>query len=173
MDEYILSENAVEGVYKILDDLTFEVSFYHERDDELMTVDKELDWYKVLCEKNSNWTNVDFIKNDLMKNNYKSFPKKFLVHVYKAEEEEVYLTVRDAKILGFKFDKEDKKEICDFEYHKKLEDAKLLSILIDKLVNDLIPNTENIADEGEDDMKKMYQDRIDRVWNRMPNSYEG
>jgi len=45
--------------------------------------------------------------------------------------------------------------------------------LIDKLVNDLIPNTENIADEGEDDMKKMYQDRIDRVWNRMPNSYEG
>ena len=121
--------------------------------------------------------NVDFIKNNLIKGtgwyNNERFPIKYLVYVYKKVDGDEYLSVKDAKILGFEYNKEDKKEICDFEYHESLEKAGLLSILIDKLVNDLIPNTESISDEGEEDLKKMYEDRLERIWSRMPDSYEG
>jgi hypothetical protein len=67
------------------------------------------------------------------------------------------------------YDKEEKDEISDFEYHKRLDEMNLLSVLIEKLKNDLIPNTERIADEGEDDMKQMYEDRLARIWDRMSN----
>lgn len=67
------------------------------------------------------------------------------------------------------YDKEEKDEISDFEYHKRLDEAGLLSVMIEKLKNDLIPNTERIADEGEDDMKQMYEDRLSRIWDRMSN----
>ena len=40
--EYILSRNAVEGVSKIFDDFSFKVDYYHERDDDLMSVNKDL-----------------------------------------------------------------------------------------------------------------------------------
>ena len=43
----------------------------------------------------------------------------------------------------------------------------LFDTLTEKLENDLIPNTERIADEGEEDMKEMYVDRLQRAWDRM------
>jgi len=108
------------------------------------------------------------------------YPRIFKVSLYRAKDskEKIYLSVRDAKILGFEYDKEDKIVIDDFEYHKRLSEAgpegdSLLSRMIDLLVNDLIPNTESIADEGEEDMKKMYEERLERIWEMMPNDYQG
>jgi hypothetical protein len=132
-------------------------------------------WYIVANGKNDDWENVDTVKWDLMTD--KNYPKVFNVFVYKRwafqnnekVESDVYLTPRDAKILGFEYDKEDVNQISDFEYHKRLDEAGLLSELIEKLKNDLIPNTERIADEGEDDMKQMYEDRLTRIWDRMSN----
>ena len=43
----------------------------------------------------------------------------------------------------------------------------LFDTLTEKLENDLIPNTERIADEGEEDMKEMYVDRLQRAWDKM------
>jgi hypothetical protein len=94
------------------------------------------------------------------------------VFVYKTKDD-VYLTPRDAKILGMEYDKDEKDELNDFEYHLRLKEAGLLSVLLDKLINELIPNTERIADEGEEDMLQMYIDRRDRIWERMPNNYNG
>jgi len=108
---------------------------------------------------------VDAVKYDLMTD--KGYPKMYSVFVYKSKDD-VYLTPRDAKILGLEYDKGEKDEISDFEYHKRLDEADLLQVLIEKLKNDLIPNTERIADEGEDDMKQMYEDRLARIWDRMP-----
>ena len=59
-----------------------------------------------------------------------------------------------------------------YEYHKRLSEAyvndvSLLDTLTEKLENDLIPNTERIADEGEEDMKEMYIERLQRAWDKM------
>ena len=43
----------------------------------------------------------------------------------------------------------------------------MLDTLTEKLENDLIPNTERIADEGEEDMKEMYIERLQRAWDKM------
>jgi hypothetical protein len=100
----------------------------------------------------------------------KGYPKMYSVFVYKSKDD-VYLSVRDAKILGLEYDKGEKDEISDFEYHERLDEAGLLQVLIEKLKSDLIPNTERIADEGEDDMKQMYEDRLARIWDRMPERW--
>jgi len=94
------------------------------------------------------------------------------------------LSIKDCKMLGFEYvkeadsDPEDLWIVDDFEYHKRLSEAgpegdKLLSRMIDLLINDLIPNTESIADEGEEDMKKMYEERLESIWGMMPNDYQG
>jgi hypothetical protein len=106
---------------------------------------------------------------------YKEFyPKIFKVFLYrmKNSKDKIYLSVRDAKILGFEYDKDDMIEIDDFEYHKRLNEAyvndkSLFDTLTEKLENDLIPNTERIADEGEEDMKQMYVNRLQRAWDKM------
>jgi hypothetical protein len=90
----------------------------------------------------------------------------------KNSKDKIYLSVRDAKILEFEYDKDDMIVIDDFEYHKRLDgvyvnEASLLDTLTEKLENDLIPNTERIADEGEEDMKQMYVDRLQRAWDKM------
>ena len=93
------------------------------------------------------------------------------------------LSINDCKMLGFEYAKESEATsedlwcIDDFEYHKRLSEAgpdgdKLLSRMIE-LLNDLIPNTERIAGEGEEDMKKMYEDRLETIWEMMPKDYKG
>lgn len=175
-DEYILEANAVIGLYSIVgagSGVTgaggeIETTYYHKDDDDIMMINKDATWYKVCIDKNADWENVDAVKYDLMTD--KGYPKMYSVFVYKSKDD-VYLTPRDAKILGLEYDKGEKDEISDFEYHKRLDEADLLQVLIEKLKNDLIPNTERIADEGEDDMKQMYEDRLARIWDRMPERW--
>jgi hypothetical protein len=135
-------------------------------------------WYEILSEKNSDWEDVSRMNlkiTDRWSTVYKEFyPKIFKVFLYriKNSKDKIYLSVRDAKILGFEYDKEDKIEIDDFEYHKRLNEAyvndkSLFDTLTEKLENDLIPNTERIADEGEEDMKQMYVNRLQRAWDKM------
>ena len=171
-DEYILKRNAVLGVYEIsTEGDSIETSWYHKDDNDLFILySKDSTWYKVLCDKNDDWKSVDAIKSNLLTS--KNHPKVYNVFVYKTKDD-VYLTPRDAKILGMEYDKDEKDELNDFEYHLRLKEAGLLSVLLDKLINELIPNTERIADEGEEDMLQMYIDRRDRIWERMPNNYNG
>jgi hypothetical protein len=166
-DEYILKRNAVLGVYEIEPDgSSIETSWYHKDDDYIKMINKDATWYTVVNGKNEDWEDVGAMKWDLLTD--KNYPKVFNVFVYKSKAD-IYLTPRDAKILGMEYDKGEKDEISDFEYHKRLDEMNLLSGLIEKLKNDLIPNTERIADEGEDDMKQMYEDRLSRIWDRMSN----
>jgi hypothetical protein len=166
-DEYILKRNAVLGVYKIsTEGDSIETSYYHKDDDYIKMINKDATWYTVVNGKNEDWEDVGAMKWDLLTE--KNYPKVFNVFVYKSKAD-IYLTPRDAKILGMEYDKGEKDEISDFEYHKRLDEMNLLSGLIDKLKNDLIPNTERIADEGEDDMKQMYEERLARIWDRMSN----
>ncbi len=171
-DEYILKRNAVLGVYEISGEGdSIETSWYHKDDNDLFILySKDSTWYKVLCDKNDDWKSVDAIKSNLLTS--KNHPKVYNVFVYKTKDD-VYLTPRDAKILGMEYDKDEKDELNDFEYHLRLKEAGLLSVLLNKLINELIPNTERIADEGEEDMLQMYIDRRDRIWERMPNNYNG
>jgi hypothetical protein len=182
--EWINNNRAVRGVYKIDKEGNLKKDWYDERDDDCVEIDKTMRWYEVLSEKNSDWDNVSRMKLDIAdrwSTAYQEYyPKIFRVSLYRAKDskEKIYLSVRDAKILGFEYDKEDKIVIDDFEYHKRLGEAgpegdSLLSRMIDLLVNDLIPNTERIADEGEEDMKKMYEERLERIWEMMPNDYQG
>ena len=165
-DEYILKRNAVLGVYEISGEGdSIETSWYHKDDNDIKMINKDSTWYTVANGKNEDWEGVEAVKWNLLTE--KNYPKVFNVFVYKSKDD-IYLTPRDAKILGMEYDKEEKDEISDFEYHKRLDEVNLLSVLIEKLKNDLIPNTERIADEGEDDMKQMYEDRLSRVWDRMP-----
>ena len=131
-------------------------------------------WYEILSEKHSDWKNVSRINlkiADRWSTIYKEYyPKIFKVFLYrmKNSKDKIYLSVKDAKILGFEYDKDDMIVIDDFEYHKRLDEAyvndkNLLDALTETLENDLIPNTESIADEGEDDMKQMYVDRLHRI----------
>ena len=131
-------------------------------------------WYEILSEKNSDWEDVSRMNlkiTDRWSTVYKEFyPKIFKVFLYrmKNSKDKIYLSVKDAKILGFEYDKDDMIVIDDFEYHKRLDetyvnDKSLLDALTEKLENDLIPNTESIADEGEEDMKQMYVDRLHRI----------
>lgn len=178
-DEYIYKPNAVLGVYEIDGgDYSIETSWYHEEDDDCVEIDKTMRWYEVLSEKNSDWDDASRMKlsiADRWSTVYKEFyPKIFKVFLYRIKDlkDKIYLSIRDTKILGFEYDKEDKIEIDDFEYHKRLDEAyvndkSLLDALTEKLENDLIPNTESIADEGEEDMKKMYVDRLQRAWDKM------
>ncbi len=177
-DEYILIRNSISAAYKIYEDGSIETSWYHQDDDHCIDIDRTMRWYEILSEKKSDWKDVSRMNlkiTDRWSTVYKEFyPKIFKVFLYrmKNSEDKIYLSVRDAKILGFEYDKEDKIEIDDFEYHKRLDEAyvnetSLLDTLTEKLENDLIPNTERIADEGEEDMKQMYVDRLKRVWNRM------
>lgn len=184
-DEYIYKPNAVLGVYRIDEAGRIETSWYHDVDDDCIEIDKTMRWYEILSEKDSDWKEVSRMKleiADRWSTVYKEFyPKIFKVFLYKKwafqngkkdSKDEIYLSVRDAKILGFEYDKEDMIEIDDFEYHKRLSEAyvndkSLLDSLTEKLENDLIPNTERIADEGEEDMKQMYVDRLQRAWDRM------
>jgi hypothetical protein len=135
-------------------------------------------WYEILSEKNSDWEDVSRMNlkiTDRWSTVYKEFyPKIFKVFLYrmKNSKDKIYLSVRDAKILGFEYDKDDMIEIDDFEYHKRLNEAyvndkSLFDTLTEKLENDLIPNTERIADEGEEDMKQMYVNRLQRAWDKM------
>jgi predicted nucleotidyltransferase len=164
-DEYILKRNAVLGVYEIEPDgSSIETSYYHKDDDYIKMINRDATWYTVVNGKNEDWEEVGAMKWDLLTD--KNYPKVFNVFVYKSKAD-IYLSPRDAKILGMEYDKEGKDEISDFEYHKRLDEMNLLSGLIEKLKNDLIPNTERIADEGEDDMKQMYEDRLARIWDRM------
>jgi hypothetical protein len=166
-DEYILKRNAVLGVYEIsTEGDSIETSYYHKDDNDIKMINKDATWYTVANGKNEDWENVDAVKWNLLTD--KNYPKVFNVFVYKSKAD-IYLTPRDAKILGMEYDKGEKDEISDFEYHKRLDEMNLLSGLIEKLKNDLIPNTERIADEGEDDMKQMYEDRLSRIWDRMSN----
>jgi hypothetical protein len=166
-DEYIPKQSAVLGVYEIEPDgSSIETSWYHKEDDYIKMINKDSTWYTVVNGKNEDWEDVGAMKWDLLTE--KNYPKVFNVFVYKSKAD-IYLTPRDAKILGMEYDKGEKDEISDFEYHKRLDEMNLLSGLIDKLKNDLIPNTERIADEGEDDMKQMYEERLARIWDRMSN----
>ena len=177
-DEYILIRNSISGAYKIDEEGRVETSWYHQDDDHCIDIDRTMRWYEILSGKNSDWEDVSRMNlkiADRWSTVYKEFyPKIFKVFLYrmKNSKDKIYLSVKDAKILGFEYDKEDKIEIDDFEYHKRLDEAyvnetSLLDTLTEKLENDLIPNTESIADEGEEDMKQMYVDRLKRVWNRM------
>lgn len=177
-DEYIYEPNAVLGAYEISENGRIETSWYHKDDDDCIEIDKTMRWYEILSEKDSDWRKVSSMKlsiADRWSTIYKEYyPKIFKVFLYrmKNSKDKIYLSVRDAKILGFEYDKEDKIEIDDFEYHKRLDEAyvneaSLLDALTEKLENDLIPNTERIADEGEEDMKQMYVDRLQRAWDRM------
>ena len=184
-DEYIYKPNSVLGVYEIDEDGRIETTWYHQDDDDCIDIDKTMRWYEILSEKNSDWKEVKRIKlsiADRWSTVYKEYyPKIFKVFLYKKwafqngkkdSEDKIYLSVRDAKILGFEYDKEDMIKIDDFEYHKRLDEAyvneaSLLDTLTEKLENDLIPNTERIADEGEEDMKQMYVDRLQRAWDKM------
>lgn len=177
-DEYIYEPNAVLGAYQITKDGGVETSWYHDSDDDCIEIDKTMRWYEILSEKDSDWKKVKRIKLSIVdrwSTIYKEYyPSIFKVFLYRVKDlkDKIYLSVRDAKILGFEYDKEDKIEIDDFEYHKRLDEAyvndrSLLDALTEKLENDLIPNTESIADEGEEDMKKMYVDRLKRAWEKM------
>ena len=187
-DEYILIRNSISGAYKIDEEGRVETSWYHQDDDHCIDIDRTMRWYEILSGKNSDWEDVSRMNlkiTDRWSTVYKEFyPKIFKVFLYrmKNSEDKIYLSVRDAKILGFEYDKEDKIEIDDFEYHKRLDEAyvndagmrelnqtgkSLFDTLTEKLENDLIPNTERIADEGEEDMKEMYVDRLQRAWDRM------
>lgn len=177
-DEYIYKSNAVLGVYKIDEKGNIKTSWYHEDDDDCIEIDPTMRWYEILSEKNSDWKGVSRIKlgiTDRWSTVYREYyPRIFKVILYRVKdlEDKIYLSVRDTKILGFEYDKDDKIEIDDFEYHKRLNEAYVNSVslfdtLTEKLEKDLIPNTERIADEGEDDMKQMYINRLQRVWDRM------
>jgi hypothetical protein len=177
-DEYILKRNSISAAYEIDEDGRIETSWYHQDDDHCIDIDRTMRWYEILSGKNSDWEDVSRMNlkiTDRWSTVYKEFyPKIFKVFLYrmKNSKDKIYLSVRDTKILGFEYDKEDKIEIDDFEYHKRLDEAyvneaSLLDTLTTKLENDLIPNTESIADEGEEDMKQMYVDRLKRVWDRM------
>jgi len=177
-DEYILKRNSISAAYKIDEDGSIETSWYHQDDDHCIDIDRTMRWYEILSEKKSDWKDVSRMNlkiADRWSTVYKEYyPKIFKVFLYriKNSKDKIYLSVRDAKILGFEYDKEDKIEIDDFEYHKRLDEAyvnetSLLDTLTEKLENDLIPNTERIADEGEEDMKKMYVDRLQRAWDKM------
>ena len=177
-DEYILKRNSISAAYKIDEDGSIETSWYHQDDDHCIDIDRTMRWYEILSEKNSDWEDVSRMNlkiADRWSTVYKEFyPKIFKVFLYrmKNSKDKIYLSVKDAKILGFEYDKEDKIEIDDFEYHKRLDEAyvnetSLLDTLTEKLENDLIPNTERIADEGEEDMKQMYVGRLKRAWDKM------
>lgn len=177
-DEYILRINSISAAYEIDEDGRIETSWYHQNDDDCVEVDRTMRWYEILSEKNSDWEDVSRMNlkiTDRWSTVYKEFyPKIFKVFLYrmKNSEDKIYLSVRDAKILGFEYDKEDKIEIDDFEYHKRLDEAyvneaSLLDTLTEMLENDLIPNTERIADEGEEDMRQMYIERLQRAWEKM------
>ena len=182
--EWINKRRAVRGVRQIGEDGSIEKDWYDERDDACVEIDKTMRWYEVLSENNSDWDDVSRMRLDIAdrwSTVYKEYyPRIFKVFLYRAKnsKDKLYLSVRDAKILGLEYDKEDKIIIDDFEYHKRLSEAgsegdSLLSRMIDLLANDLIPNTESIADEGEEDMKKMYEERLERIWGMMPNEYKG
>lgn len=184
-DEYLYKPNAVLGAYRINEEGGIETSWYHDEDDDCIEIDKTMRWYEILSEKDSDWKKVKRMKlsiADRWSTVYREYyPKIFKVFLYKKwafqngkkdSEDKIYLSVRDAKILGFEYDKEDMIKIDDFEYHKRLSEAyvndnSLLDTLTEKLENDLIPNTESIADEGEEDMKQMYVDRLQRAWDKM------
>ena len=177
-DEYILKRNSILAAYEIDEDGRIETNWYHQDDDDCIDIDKTMRWYEILSEKYSDWREVSRMKlsiADRWSTVYREFyPKIFKVFLYRIKDskDKIYLSVRDAKILGFEYDKEDKIEIDDFEYHKRLneayvDDKSLFDALTEKLENDLIPNTENIADEGEEDMKEMYIERLQRAWDRM------
>ena len=177
-DEYILKRNSISAAYKIYEDGSIETSWYHQDDDHCIDIDRTMRWYEILSEKKSDWKDVSRMNlkiADRWSTVYKEYyPKIFKVFLYrmKNSKDKIYLSVKDAKILGFEYDKEDKIEIDDFEYHKRLDEAyvnemSLLDTLTEKLENDLIPNTERIADEGEEDMKQMYVDRLQRAWDKM------
>lgn len=177
-DEYILRRNSISVAYEIDEDGRIETSWYHQDDDDCIDIDRTMRWYEILSGKNSDWEDVSRMNlkiTDRWSTVYKEFyPKIFKVFLYRIKDlkDKIYLSVRDAKILGFEYDKEDKIEIDDFEYHKRLNEvyvneASLFDTLTEKLENDLIPNTESIADEGEEDMKQMYVDRLQRAWDRM------
>ena len=177
-DEYILKRNSILAAYEIDEDGRIETNWYHQDDDDCIDIDKTMRWYEILSEKYSDWREVSRMKlsiADRWSTVYREFyPKIFKVFLYRIKDskDKIYLSVRDAKILGFEYDKEDKIEIDDFEYHKRLneayvDDKRLFDALTEKLENDLIPNTENIADEGEEDMKEMYIERLQRAWDRM------
>ena len=108
-------------------------------------------------------------------------PKEYMQEII---DSGLLLSINDCKMLGFEYTKESEATsedlwcIDDFEYHKRLSEAgpdgdNLLSRMIDLLVNDLIPNTERIRGEGEEDMKKMYEDRLETIWGMMPEDYKG
>jgi hypothetical protein len=108
-------------------------------------------------------------------------PKEYMQQII---DSGLLLSISDCKMLGFEYTKESEATsedlwcIDDFEYHKRLSEAgpdgdNLLSRMIDLLVNDLIPNTERIRGEGEEDMKKMYEDRLETIWGMMPEDYKG
>jgi hypothetical protein len=177
-DEYILRIKSILAAYEIDEDGSIETSWYHQDDDDCVDIDRTMRWYEILSEKKSDWKNISRMNlkiTDRWSTVYKEFyPKIFKVFLYrmKNSEDKIYLSVRDAKILGFEYDKEDMIEIDDFEYHKRLDEAyvneaSLLDTLTEKLENDLIPNTERIAGEGEDDMLQMYIDRLQRARNKM------
>ena len=177
-DEYILRRNSISAAYEIDEDGRIETSWYHQDDDDCVDIDRTMRWYEILSGKNSDWEDVSRMNlkiTDRWSTIYKEFyPKIFKVFLYRIKDlkDKIYLSVRDAKILGFEYDKEDKIEIDDFEYHKRLDEAyvneaSLLDTLTEKLENDLIPNTERIADEGEEDMKEMYIERLQRAWDKM------
>ena len=101
-------------------------------------------------------------------------PKEYMQEIL---ESGTQLSIKDCKMLGFEYvkeadsDPEDLWIVDDFEYHKRLSEAgpegdSLLSRMIGLLVNDL-------ADEGEEDMKKMYEERLEKIWGMMPNEYQG
>jgi len=141
------------------------------------------------------WNTVDAIEIEGT-----HFPSRFKTYVYSLSgisdkprlpeeymkqilESGIKMSIKDCKMLGFQYTtKEEATDsiwiIDDFEYHKRLSEAgpegkKLLGEMIDLLVNDLIPNTERIADEGEEDLKQMYEDRLNKIWGMMPDGYEG
>lgn len=177
-DEYILKRNSILAAYEIDEDGRIETSWYHQDDDDCIDIDRTMRWYEILSEKNSDWEDVSRMNlkiADRWSTVYREFyPKIFKVFLYRMKDskDKIYLSVRDAKILGFEYDKDDMIKIDDFEYHKRLNetyvnDKSLFDALTEKLENDLIPNTENIADEGEEDMKEMYIERLQRAWDRM------
>ena len=177
-DEYILKRNSISAAYEIDEDGRIETSWYHQNDDDCVDIDRTMRWYEILSEKNSDWEDVSRMNlkiADRWSTVYKEYyPKIFKVFLYRIKDlrGKIYLSVRDAKILGFEYDKDDMIEIDDFEYHKRLDEAyvngeSLLDTLTTKLEKDLIPNTERIAGEGEDDMLQMYIDRLQRAWDKM------
>ena len=108
-------------------------------------------------------------------------PKEYMQEIV---DSGLLLSISDCKMLGFEYTKESEATsedlwcIDDFEYHKRLSEAgpdgdNLLSRMIELLKNDLIPNTERIRGEGEEDMKKMYEDRLETIWGMMPEDYKG